>query len=824
MSDRFKSPASVQEAEGASPPPQTHFPSAQSSSPGASDGIAGSFQEQAGLAEVAALSPTDAAGQSSGGDTLGNVQTLVSAASAVTGLAQAVKGGDVGGMLSGMTQAAGLMSPKAGQALGTATQALGAVKAFTGSASGNGSGLQAAGAPAEALQTLIPDEHPLGGQAIQDFISSAEFYAPPVSSPQAAGGTGAGTLEDKDRLLRLHAPLSGDKRLYVAALEGNASLSNPYCYRLQLLSHHAAIDLQDVLGKNFTVGIAQADGTEHPINGYVTGFGFSHTDGGLAVYTAEVTPWLWYLSKRITSRIFQDMSVLDVLDKVFRDYGALPDHTIRVNKRPAPDTYIVQYDESDLDFVGRLLERYGLFYYFEHRLGGHTLIISDDSTHSAFCPAQQAHAMVRYNAGDRVDSEDGLTALSAYRNFQPSLVALNTFKYTDPHAIQYVEQPTVAQQGDVPKLTVYHGNPAYTHKDRDAGNLDAQRLMEAYEWQAKLFMAQSECRGMVAGHTFQLNDHHWFESAGDANFLVVGIQINARNNLNLGDDTGKGGDVYENTLTLIRSKIPYRPVRHHAKPVMKGPQTATVVGPKGQEIYTDKYGRIKVQFPWDLEGKHNESSSCWIRVSQPWAGKGWGTLAIPRIGQEVIVDYIEGDPDRPVCTGRLFNGAQTMPMGMPDGAHTMGFISNSTPGGGGQCRMTIRDKAGEELIDLFSQKDMNITVLDTETHLVDKGNRSVTLKTGDEFKTLTKGALSENIAKMRSTEANTVQVKAVAKQNGPGTQLYESSDQIKHVVGDGSITMTKEKIILAFGPSSIVISASGIFLDGPVIHLNKDKG
>lgn len=631
-------------------------------------------------------------------------------------------------------------------------------------------------------------------------------------------------MEDQDRLLRLYSPLTGDKRLYVAALEGHAALSNTYCYRLQLLSQHAAIDLQEVMGKSFTVGIKLIDGTEHPINGYVTAFGFSHTDGGLAVYTAEVTPWLWYLDKRITSRIFQDLSVLDVLDKVFSDYGGLPDYKVRVSKRPPPETYIVQYDESDLNFISRMLERHGLFYYFEHRADGHTLIISDDSADSEFCPPQQNHAVVNYNAGDHIDAEDNITALSAYRNFQPSAVALNTFKYTDPYGLQYVEQPTIAQQGEVPRLTVYRGNPAYTHKDKEAGNQDAQHLMEAYEWQAKLFVAQSECRGMEVGRTFKLANHFWFESADDGDFLVVGMQVDARNNLRMGDNAAEGVDVYKNTLTLIRRKIPYRPVREHSKPVMKGPQTATVVGPPGQEIYTDKHGRIKLQFPWDLEGRHNESSSCWVRVSQPWAGKGWGTLAIPRIGQEVIVDYIEGDPDRPVCTGRLFNTAQGIPMNMPDGAHTMGFISNSTPGGGGQCRMTIRDQAGQELIDMFSQKDMHITVLDTETHLVDKGNRSVTLKTGDEFKTLAQGALSENIAKMRSTKANTVQVKAIGKESGPGTQLYEATDQVKHVVGEGSVTMTKEKITLSFGRSSIVISDSGIFLDGPVIHLNKDKG
>ncbi|WP_313173376.1 type VI secretion system tip protein TssI/VgrG [Stenotrophomonas sp.] len=779
-----------------------------------------------------ALKAADAALQSIDGEIAAKAHKAVAAVSSAVGVVQALQGDNVAGVIAASTPLAGIAVPELSALMGAASDATTLAQSFVTSPGlpafatppfVAATSLPALATPPFVPATLIPDEHPLGGQAVQDFIRKPEFYAPPMARLREAFDEERGVLEDKGRLLRLHAPLSGDKRLYASAMEGSSALSDLYCYRLQLLSRNAGIDLQEVMGNSFTVGIKLADGSEYPVNGYVTSFGFASTDGGLAVYSAELRPWLWYLGARINSRIFQDMSALDVLDVVFKDYGGLPDYQVRVTRRPGAETYIVQYDESDLNFVSRLLERYGLFYYFEHRADGHRLVISDDSADSAFCPPQTGHAVVRYNAGDHVDAQDTLTALAAYRNFQPSAVALNTFKYADPYAVQYVEQPTVAHQGEVPKLTVYHGNPAYAYPDKKAGSRDAQHLMEAYEWQAKLFMAQSQCRGMQAGHTFQLSGHHWFESEADADFLVVGTQINARNNFNLDGNSAGQADVYDNSLTMIRRKVPYRPVRHHAKPAMKGPQTATVVGPAGQEIHTDKLGRIKVQFPWDLEGKHDQSSSCWIRVSQPWAGRGWGTVSIPRIGQEVLIDYIEGDPDRPVCTGRLFNAQQTMPFDGPDGGTVMGFISNSTPGGGGQCRMTIRDTAGKELIDLYSQKDMNITVLDAETHVVDKGNRSVTLKTGDESKTLAQGGLSETIAKMRSTDANTVQVKTKGKTDSPGTQLYEASDQIKHAVGAGSVTMTKEMIKLEFGPSSIVISKKGIFIDGPVVHLNKEK-
>jgi type VI secretion system secreted protein VgrG len=188
--------------------------------------------------------------------------------------------------------------------------------------------------------------------------------------------------------------------------------------------------------------------------------------------------------------------------------------------------------------------------------------------------------------------------------------------------------------------------------------------------------------------------------------------------------------VYRNSFTAIRRKIPYRPRRVHQAPRMPGPQTATVVGPKGSEIHTDKFGRIKVHFHWDRYGRHDQRSSCWLRVSQPWAGKGWGTVSIPRVGQEVIIDYLEGDPNRPVCTGRLFNADQPAPYALPGGAHMMGFKSRSTPGGGGFSEMVIHDSKGSELINIHSQKDMVTTVQNTQATVVNGPHQTNSVTAG----------------------------------------------------------------------------------------------
>ena len=601
----------------------------------------------------------------------------------------------------------------------------------------------APGATSAVARALQIEEHPLAGLAIKDFMSPAPEYAPAVMKPhlaalQEAVGSGPfAAFHEGSRLLRFYSPLEGDKALLVETVTGEARLSSPYRFTLGLLSKSSSIDLQDLLGKNVSVGVRLADGSEHFINGYVNVFGFTRSDGGFAFYHAEIVPWLAFLQRRTNSRIFQDASVVDVLTQIFSsDYGSLAAYEFRTARTYLPENYIVQYDETDEHFASRMMEKYGLFYYFEHSEEGHLMVISDDSRDSSFCPPQSAHADIEFNGGNRWHDRDAVTAFTARRVLQPTKVALNTFDFKSPNTVQYVELPTAARQGDVPTLEVYDGNPAFSYKDRDSGEREAQLRMEAMEWQAKLFAGESDCRGLAPGHTFKLHGHHWFDVTDekDNDFLVIGVQINCRNNF-FGSDQS---DVYRNSFTAIRRKIPYRPVREHRSPRMPGPQTATVVGPKGQEIHTDQYGRIKVQFHWDRYGRRDEASSCWIRVSQPWAGKGWGTVSIPRIGQEVLIDYLEGDPDRPVCTGRLFNADQPAPYALPDGAHMMGFKSRSTPGGGGNSERVIHDSKGSELINIHAQKDMVTTVQNAHATTVNGPHQTNTVSQGYQRNTVKK--------------------------------------------------------------------------------------
>ena len=588
----------------------------------------------------------------------------------------------------------------------------------------------AAQAPA-MVQKLILEEHPLAGQAVNDFATAEAPFVPapidPANAPPAEQLLAEFT--EGSRLLRFYSPLAPGKSLLIESLTGRSAMSEPFAFQLSLMSHNAAIDLKEMMGKNVAVSVQQADGSEHFINGYVNSFAATRSDGGFAFYHAEVVPWTTYLKRRVNSRIFQDMTVFEVLDTIFAgDYAGLARYEYRTSRKYPSENYIVQYDESDDNFTSRLMEKYGLFYYFEHTASGHMMIISDNSCDAGFCPPQALHEEVLFNAGNRWQDRDGVTSLAAERHLQPNKLAMHTFDFKAPNSVQYVEMPTTANQGEVPSMEIFDGNTAFAFKNREAGKEEARMRMEVLEWQAKLFTGGSDCRGLTAGRTMKLLEHHWFDPTDhkDNDFLIVSVQYDARNNYF--DRDGK--DVYRNTFTAIRRKIPYRPRRVHLAPRMPGPQTATVVGPTGSEIHTDKFGRIKVHFHWDRYGRHDQRSSCWLRVSQPWAGKGWGTISIPRVGQEVIIDYLEGDPNRPVCTGRLFNAEQPAPYALPGGAHMMGFKSRSTPGGGGFSEMVIHDSKGSELINIHSQKDMVTTVQNTQATVVNGPHQTNTVTAG----------------------------------------------------------------------------------------------
>ncbi|MCW7540923.1 type VI secretion system tip protein TssI/VgrG [Aquabacterium sp. A7-Y] len=611
-------------------------------------------------------------------------------------------------------------------------------------------------------------------------------------------------FQDNRRLFQLFTLLPADKRLFLDSLRGYEELSAPFEFDLRLASLNASIELKELISKPIAVGVRQSDGTQRYIHGYAKSFAFEMSDAGWAYYRATVVPWTHFLTLRQDSRIFQKKRVPDILEEVFKEYGSAADFELRLSRSYEPIDFIVQYQESDFNLVCRLMEREGITFYFEHRLDGHKLILTDDTLMAAHCAPLPTYPSIEFNGGDRVAAADCVSQLQAVRELQPGKVTLDTYDYQSPRGMRVAEVPTVANQGEAPRLEVYDGTPGYAYKDRSDGERYARLRMEGFEARAKYFAGSSDCPDFTPGFTFALTGHFWFDplKPEEDRLLLVRVEHQGRNNI-----VAEDGAIYSNQFTCQRHKVAFRPEARHSKPVIPGLQSAVVTGPPGQEIWTNEHGCIKVRFHWDRRARFDDSSSCWIRVAQPWAGQGWGTVAIPRIGQEVVVGFMEGDADRPLVLGSLYNSDMPLPYQLPAGAHMMGFKSNSTPGGGGFCEMVIHDQAGKELINIHSQKDMVTTV---------QNNQATVVNGPQQTTTVTKGLKVTKVHKAIQVESETEHIHVKA------------STYITLEVGKSTITMDKNGNIHIKGTAitvegdTITSTATGMHdIQGAPIHLNK---
>jgi len=494
-----------------------------------------------------------------------------------------------------------------------------------------------------------------------------------------------------------------------AQMEGFDEISQCFRYEVGLVSKDINIKPEDLLGTPATIFVALTEGVRH-FHGFITEFAFHEFREDYAHYRAVLRPWLWFLSTRSDNRIFQLKSVVDIIEEVFKTY---PDAKLekRLKKSYPPRDYCVQYRETDLDFVQRLMEHEGIFYHFDHAEDGHTLVLTD--TNSAVKDAEGfATVKFRNESGNVIGQDDVITAL-----YPRSSVRSGTYVHTDYDFTKPASD--LMAKSDAPKSHKLAGGELYhypgTYMELSAGDpLAAIRLEEVQAPHVRT-LAEGNVRGLWSGVSFALEEFE--RDAENQKYLVL------RSEYQMWDDQYRAGmqrqgEGYGVRLLLAPLSLAFRPERRTPRPLMSGPQTAVVVGPAGEEIYTDKYSRVKVQFHWDRLGGKDENSSCFVRVSSVWAGSGWGFIQIPRIGQEVIVDFLEGDPDQPIITGRVYNAAQMPPYGLPANATQSGWKSNSSPGGGGWNEMRFEDKAGSEEVYFQAQKDHNELIKNNETRTI----------------------------------------------------------------------------------------------------------
>jgi type VI secretion system secreted protein VgrG len=501
-----------------------------------------------------------------------------------------------------------------------------------------------------------------------------------------------------ERLIAISTPL-GEDVLLLRSLQGVEAISQLFQFNLDLLSTDGSIDLEKMAGANATVRLRLANNQERFWNGYLSSFTQEGLLGEFACYRAQFVPWLWFLSRTADCRIFQDKTVPQIIEQIFTDLK-FQDFELRLYSDYEPRGYCVQYRETDLNFVSRLIEQEGICYFFEHTKDKHVLVLTDKPKGHPKC-VEPSKVRWRQEGGGPLE-EDVVVDWSKQQE-------LRTGKYA--HTDYNFETPSTSLAAQVSGKTPYefYDYPG-EYPTRGRGDVLARIRLEEHEMQRVVVRGASYTRSFAAGHRFDLEEH--YRTTVNGEYVLTAVRHSASA---AGDYVTEIGGVaaetgYENSFECIPSAVPFRPVRLTPQPFVQGCQTAVVVGPSGKEIYTDEYGRIKVQFHWDREGKKDQNSSCWMRVSTPWAGSGWGAVHIPRIGQEVIVSFLEGDPDRPIVTGSVYNAEQMPPFGLPDGAVISGVKSDSTLGHGGYNQISLDDTKGNELIHVHAQYDQDIKV------------------------------------------------------------------------------------------------------------------
>ena len=514
-----------------------------------------------------------------------------------------------------------------------------------------------------------------------------------------------------NRFISIDTPLGPD-RVLLASFTGHEGISIPFEFTAVVLSADLAIKADSLVGKEVTIKIRGL--REKVINGYVNTFKAGEVPShNLRKYTLTIVPWLWFLGRTENRRIFQNKDTKEIIKIVFDDLG-FSDYDIQV-KGAKRREYCVQYGESDLRFVSRLMAEDGISYYFKHTDKKHTLVIVDQQSAFESCTSTGLVYSRESTLTDEISHWD-----HTY-DYRKGAWALNDYNFKEPNKNQFVESATQSKFTDNKKYKHYDYPGFY---DYGSGAALAKLRMEAEEVPLNVIYGHSNCMDFSAGCTFRVDKHESKDERGD--YLLIRVNHNAQDHSYF---AGEGGNsFYENSFDCIPANVAYRP-RLIERPVMKGPQSALVTGPAGEEIYIDEYGRIKVQFIWDREGKKDENTSCYLRVMQSWAGNQWGASFIPRIGHEVIVTFLDGDPDRPIVTGTVYNGANKP---VYSSKTQSGIKTRSTKGASAENFNELRfeDLKGSEQIFIHAEKNLDTEVENDETHTVDN-DRTKTVKLDD---------------------------------------------------------------------------------------------
>ncbi|EFB2829382.1 type VI secretion system tip protein VgrG, partial [Escherichia coli] len=622
-----------------------------------------------------------------------------------------------------------------------------------------------------------------------------------VAAAQAAAAAAgisdmAGAVQDAAASLAAAGPgahnvtVSGSavpaQMLLFAGMNGSEGLGNLFSYTVQLktpdtlnlgyVSPAANLPLKPMVGKDLCVNIELDGGGKRHISGLVTAARVVGHEGRSVTYELRIEPWLKLLTHTSDYKAFQNKTVVEILDEVLAEYS-FPVEKRLVENYP-PRAWQVQYGETDFDFIQRLMQEWGIYWWFEHSENSHTLVLADAINGHKVCP--DSPLVEWHQEGLKLDKEF-IHTITASERLRTGKWVLDDFDFMKPRSLL---KSTVANPRDTGHAEYEHYEWPGDYFTMGEGEMLTRIRMEAQRSPGSRVGGAGNIRTLMTGYTFTLMNHPTAEV--NQEYLLVQTTLFLRDNAQY-----SGQDqhfTYVTTFELHPTSEVYRPQRTLSKPHTKGPQSAIVTGPAGQEIWTDKYGRVKVQFGWDRYGNNDENSSCWIRVSYPWAGKGFGGIQIPRIGQEVLVDFKNGDPDLPIIVGRTYNQDTMPPWGLPGAATQSGFYSHTIGGGPTNANaLRFEDKPGGEEVWLHAEKDQRIEVNNNESHWV--GNNR--LKVIDKTETAI-------IGEKRSLTVQTDDTSLAG-----GDKTIQTVQNLRLAAGDS--------IILSCGETILQMTSDGIF-------------
>jgi type VI secretion system secreted protein VgrG len=668
------------------------------------------------------------------------------------------------------------------------------------------------------------------------------------------------TYTQKRRPMQVTTPLGADKLLLVG-LSGQEGLSQLFQFHLDMIAENETeVAFDKLLGQKVSVEVTLEEGGKRHFSGIVSRLSQGERDTMFTKYRMEVVPQFWLLTRKVQSRIFQHKNVPDILKELLKGL----DVEYQLQGPFHPRDFCVQYRESDFSFASRVMEEEGIYYFFKHTESGHTLVLANTPQGHPDVPGPSQVIYEEVQGGSRVDGRvfhwekvqelrSGKYTLWDHSFEKPSshLDAEKTIQ--DSVSVGQVNHKLKVGGNDQLEIYDYPGEYAQRFDGIDRGGgeqpSEIEKIFEDNARTVGIRMQQEAvpslvvrgsgaCPQFVSGHKFTLERHF----NADGPYVLTGVQHSA----SLSGDyrSGQSGACqYMNSFVCIPAGIPYRPLITTPKPTIHGTQTAVVVGPAGEEIFTDKYGRVKVQFRWDRQGKNDGDSSCWVRVGTPWAGKQWGIIHIPRIGQEVMVAFEEGDPDQPIIVGSVYNAEQMPPYTLPDNKTQSGVKSRSslegTPDNFNEIR--FEDKKGEEQLYIHAEKNQDIEVENDETHwvgndrkktidrdervhvkrdrteTVDK-NEKITIGVnrteqvgGNEFIAVSKNR-TRQVANDETITIDGKYTRTVAKE----TELTVGKDRSQTIGGNDQLTVGKELLVtvadmitLQTGAASIVMKKNG---------------